>query len=175
MTEAAAAFVAVRPRSVAETRQRLERLGYRADLVSGVLDRFIELGYLDDAQFTRWLVQSRDRGRPRGANALHRELALKGVERELIDAVLAERASAGVDTPSGTGDSVERQAALKLLERRRRALEREPDGRRRRARAYALLARNGFAPEVCHEMAAALSAEDAAVDEGAAVDTLQDS
>ena len=67
--EAAAAFLAVRPRSVGEMRRRLRHLGYPAALVTDeVVERLIELGYLDDRGLrpTAW-VESRDRARPRGA------------------------------------------------------------------------------------------------------------
>ncbi len=148
--EAAAAFLAVRPRSIDETRKRLGKLGYPPALVEQVLGQLTELNYLDDAEFARLWVESRDRARPRGEFTLRRELALKGVARSVVDEVLAERSEAG--------DEPDRAAALALLDRRRAALEREPDDRRRRQRAYALLARNGFDPDVCREVAAAFTA-----------------
>ncbi len=140
--DAASAFLSVRPRSVAETRRRLLKLGYPADLVDGVISRLTEMGYLDDAEFARLWVESRDRARPRGEMALRRELVLKGVGRDVIDEALASRAS----STAGDADMV---AALALLERRQSRLEREPDPRRRREKAYALLARQGFNPETC--------------------------
>jgi regulatory protein len=149
--EAAAAFLGVRPRSVAETSRRLRHLGYPVALVETVVVRLVEMEYLDDGSFARAWVESRDRARPRGENALRRELALKGVPRTTIDEVLAERAGPG---QAGEPD---RAAALALLERRRGALGREADPRRRRQKAYALLARNGFAPEVCASAAAAFA------------------
>jgi regulatory protein len=157
--EAAAAFLAVRPRSVAETRRRLRHLGYRHPLVEQVLERLVEMGYLDDEAFAQAWVESRDRARPRGESALRRELALKGVPRETVTAVLEERAASAA---ADAGPDL--SAALKLLERRRSSLEREPDPSKRRQRAYALLARNGFDPEVCQAASGALS-EDAAVDD----------
>lgn len=161
--EAAAAFLAVRPRSVDETRKRLERLGYRRELVDTVIDRLLALNYLDDQSFARAWVESRDRARPRGEQALRRELRLKGIERETIAAVLADRVAGDDADPSATGraalataglgdadaPSPDQVAAERLLERRRAALLREPDPRKRRQRAYSLLARNGFDPDVC--------------------------
>jgi hypothetical protein len=38
-----------------------------------------------------------------------------------------------------------------LLERRRRTLDGETDPRKRRQKGYALLARNGFDPDVCRQ------------------------
>jgi len=150
--EAAAAFLAVRQRSEEETRRRLLRLGYPEPLVDEVLTRLVEMTYLDDEQFARAWVESRDRARPRGENALRRELALKGVPRSVVDEVLEERSRAAV-----AGSDRERDAALALLERRRAALERIPDPVKRRQRAYALLARNGFDPETCREASARLT------------------
>lgn len=147
--DAAAAFLAVRPRSVEETRRRLRHLGYRHTLVDQVVERLIAMHYLDDEAFARSWVESRDRARPRGENALRRELVLKGVPREVIDAVLNERAGGPAAGAPGDGGSADEAAARRLIERRRAALERERDPRRRRQKAYALLARNGFAPDVC--------------------------
>jgi regulatory protein len=89
--DAAAAFLAVRPRSVEETRRRLRHLGYPAAPIEVVIDRLLAYGYRDDEAFARAWVESRDRARPRGEAALRRELVLKGVDGELIAAILAER------------------------------------------------------------------------------------
>jgi SOS response regulatory protein OraA/RecX len=168
--EAAAAFVAVRPRSISETSRRLRHLGYRPDIVNVVLARLVELGYLDDREFARAWVESRDRVRPRGQIALRAELGLKGISREIVESVLAERAEGDADsgvTGAGHADSgvsgighpaPERAAAERLLARRRSALDREPDLRKRRQKAYALLARNGFDPETCRDVAATIVA-----------------
>lgn len=164
--EAAAAFLAVRPRSVDETRRRLEHLGYRGELVKTVIERLLALNYLDDQSFARAWVESRDRARPRGEQALRRELTLKGIDRDTVAAVLGERAAGhppGAVHPSDRTDpetgSADRAAAERLLERRRAALLREQDSRKRRQRAYALLARYGFDPDVCREVANLLDAE----------------
>ncbi|CAN5499830.1 hypothetical protein BH20CHL6_BH20CHL6_05150 [soil metagenome] len=150
---AAAAFLAVRLRSVAEVRQRLTDLGYRADLAEAVIHRLLEMRYLDDATFARAWLESRDRASPRGATALRRELTLKGVDPALVADLLEERRTGILD---GAADS-ELIAAERLLERRRASLLREPDPRKRRAKTYSLLARNGFAPEVCRQAASAFA------------------
>ena len=146
--EAAARFLEVRARSVAEVRRRLGQAGYRRDLVESAIARLTELGMLDDATFARTWIESRDRARPRGEIALRRELALKGVDRAVVDELLDERRDAG-GTGAGTGGAVDLAAAERLLARHARALAREADPRSRRRRAYALLARNGFDPETC--------------------------
>lgn len=148
--EAAAAFLAVRPRSVVETRRRLRYHGYRHDLVDHVLERLVELGYLDDEAFARAWVESRDRARPRGESALRRELSLKGVARETVEHVLEGRRTAVAEP---RWPSPDRAAAEQLIARRRASLMRELDPRKRRQKAYALLARNGFDPGTCREVA----------------------
>jgi len=72
------------------------------------------------------------------------------VDRPLVDELLEERRT------GEEGEAVEPDldAARRLLERNARSLERVADPRQRRARAYALLARNGFDPDVCREVAA---------------------
>jgi regulatory protein len=173
--EAAAAFLAVRPRSVAETRRRLAHLGYPAALCDQVVERLLELGYLDDAVLARAWVESRDRARPRGSATLRRELRQKGVPDDTIRETLATRASTVAASHGGAaatrgsasagasaataGPSAEREAARRLIERRAAALSREADPRRRRQKVFALLARYGFPPDICQELASSVATE----------------
>jgi regulatory protein len=150
--EAAARFLEVRARSVAEVRRRLGQAGYRIDLVEGAIERMTDLGMLDDATFARAWIESRDRARPRGEIALRRELALKGVDLAVVDELLEERREDGGTSNEG---GVDLAAAERLLARHERTLARETDARSRRRRAYALLARNGFDPETCSAASAA--------------------
>lgn len=158
--EAAARFLESRSRSVAEVRRRLVGAGYRPELVEGAITRLLELGMLDDAAFARAWVESRDRSRPRGERAMRQELGQKGIDRETVDLVLEQRrdASAGLDADGAT-TSVDRVAAERVLARHRRALARVPDPRKRRQRAYVLLARNGFDPETCRTLAATVDGD----------------
>ncbi len=153
--DAAARFLETRSRSVAEVRRRLTSVGYRTDLVEGAIERLLELGMLDDETFARAWVESRDRARPRGALALRRELALKGVDRETADLVIAERGGDVTADGAGDGDapSADEAAAERLITRRGSSLARIADPRVRQQRAYALLARNGFDPDVCRTVA----------------------
>jgi regulatory protein len=167
--EAAAAFLSLRPRSTAETRTRLHHLGYPDTLIDSVVERLAHVGYLDDLAFARWWVESRDRARPRGVMALRAELLRKGVPRETVDEVLAERTdrSTGPAPRAGSDEaaSADVAAAHRLLAKKAAALDREADPRRRRQKAYALLARHGFTPDVCREVAAGAAATDESLDE----------
>jgi regulatory protein len=170
--DAAARFLEARPRSVAEVRRKLTSMGYQAALVESVLARLEELGYLDDEAFARAWVESRDRATPRGEHALRRELALKGIDRSLVDIVLEERREAARETAGATAHeeeapaeataSPDEAAATRLLRKRLPAILREPDPRRRRQRAYGLLARSGFAPDVCSSVTRRVLDEDSA-------------
>lgn len=153
--DAAARFLEARPRSVTEIQRKLTSMGYQVALVDEVVARLRELGYLDDEAFARAWVESRDRVRPRGEHALRRELALKGIDRQTVDGVLLDRraaataAAAAADLSSDAPLNPDDAAAERLLRKRLSAIAREPDPRRRRQRAYALLARSGFSPDVC--------------------------
>jgi regulatory protein len=162
---AAARFLEVRPRSVDEVRRHLGSAGYREELVESAVARLLELGMLDDRAFGQTWVESRDRARPRGESAIRQELAHKGLDRELIAELLAVRRAGDVDSRGGSlgGDtdpatsdeapaSPDELAAERLLHKRASALLRISDPRQRRNRAYALLARNGFDPEICRRV-----------------------
>ena len=158
--DAAARFLETRSRSVTEVRRRLTTAGYRSDLIDGAITRLTELGMLDDEAFARLWVESRDRARPRGERALRDELRLKGIDRSIVDLVLDERRATDVDE----APPPDRTAAERLLEKNARSLRRIADARQRRQRAYALLARNGFDPETCREVAATVATMDDELD-----------
>ncbi|HYH93394.1 MAG TPA: regulatory protein RecX [Candidatus Saccharimonadales bacterium] len=155
-----------------EVRRRLGQAGYRSELIDGAIERLTELGMLDDEQFARAWVESRDRVRPRGERAIREELRLKGIDRSTADLVLEERRvgiseravddGAHDDAPARSPDRV---AAERLIAKHARALARVADPRQRRQRAYALLARNGFDPETCREVAASAGASPAESEE----------
>lgn len=147
--EAALRFLEARQRSTVEVRTRLNRAGYRPDLVEGAIARLTELGMLDDEAFAKAWVESRDRARPRGARALRAELRTKGVDKAVVDETMEERE---IERPDADED-----AGRRLLERHASALARVPDPRARRQRAYALLARNGFDPETAAALTRSIS------------------
>lgn len=158
--DAALRLLEARQRSVAEVRRRLIGAGYRAELVEGAIGRLLELGILDDAAFATAWVASRDRAHPRGARALRSELFQKGLSAEVIASVLEARddRQEGANEPSHEDPgSADEEAARRLVARHARALARVVDPRKRRQRAYALLARHGFDPEIAGRVAADIS------------------
>jgi SOS response regulatory protein OraA/RecX len=123
-------------------------------------------------------VGSRDRARPRGERALRDELRQKGIAGPVIEVVLGDRRSGADDLadaePPGPSRAAARTtpdaaAAERLMGRHRAALARVADPRQRRQRAYALLARNGFDPDIASSLAARIAqdeADDADLDDG---------
>ena len=178
--DAALRFLETRQRSVAEVRRRLTGAGYRSELAEGAIERLLALGILDDEAFAAAWVASRARASPRGEHALMVELRQKGIDAAVVAATLVARRDAaatwdgapearddaGGDAPATPDES----GARSVLARHARALERVADPRARRQRAYALLARKGFSPDVAsaiaREWADAAGGDDTAADEG---------
>ena len=158
VVEAALRFLEPRQRSIGEVRVRLRSAGYRAELIETAIERLLGLGILDDAAFAKAWVESRDRARPRGERALRRELQIKGIERGMVDTAMDERRPepGGADDPDVT-------AAEALIARHASALARVADPRKRRQRAYALLARNGFDPEIAARLSASIVSDGSAI------------
>jgi len=149
-------FLEARPRSIGETRRRLTQAGYRVELIVGALEKLTEYGMLDDEAFAQMWVESRDRASPRGEHALMLELRQKGIDPTIVAKTLKTRREAamqwdagdGRDDADGPSETPDESGARRLLARHARTLERVPDLRVRRQKAYMLLARKGFGPDV---------------------------
>jgi regulatory protein len=81
-------FLAYRPRSEAEVRNRLEQAGVDHALIEAVIGRLKAQRYLDDAEFARFWVEGRQRFSPRSATALRQELRRKGLDDSTIAAAV---------------------------------------------------------------------------------------
>lgn len=88
---AAMRLLDARPRAAAEIRLRLRRKQFPPEAIDGALARLADLRLVDDAAFSRYLIESRQGFRPRGRLAIRDELRRKGVERAVIDAALEEQ------------------------------------------------------------------------------------
>jgi regulatory protein len=101
-----------------------------ADLISAVLERLIELKYLDDTQVAR----SEGLRRGVGAFRIRARLKQRGVENEVIEATLQAR-----------DPDEDLSQAAELLQKRLSNLRR---GSNPRAKAYGLLARRGYGGDI---------------------------
>lgn len=145
--------LAVRPRTRAELARALTRRGISAEVATAVLDRYDDVGMIDDAAFARAWVSSRHAGRGLARRALATELRQRGVDGDVARAALGE-----------LDDETEAETARALAERKLRATRGEPDAVFRRL--VGMLARKGYSPGVAiravKEALAAQSAEAAA-------------
>ncbi len=83
-------FLGYRPRSRLEIERYLRQKEYEAEAIDAAMARLVDNHYIDDEAFARAWLSHRERLRPRGARGIAHELRQKGVEREIIDQVLAE-------------------------------------------------------------------------------------
>jgi regulatory protein len=133
---AAIRYLASRPRSEAEVRQRLKRHGFNGDCADRVIAKLNEQGLVDDASFARFWKENRETFSPRSRRMTSLELQRKGLDRDIIDQVVSE-----VDD----SDSAYRAALVKA----RRLSPSDRQGFRRRLGEY--LRRRGFGYEVIND------------------------
>ncbi len=127
--------LAVRPRTRLELATTLARRGISDEIAAQVLDRYDEVGIVDDAAFARAWVTSRHLGRGLARRALANELRQRGVEGETAREALGE-----------LDDTTEAETARALVDRKLRTARGEPDAVFRRL--VAMLARKGYPPGV---------------------------
>ena len=91
--EAAARALSGAPRSRKSLEERLITAGYPEEHVRAAVARLVEIGLIDDERFGQALLDSRDRSRQRGDRALLQELRRRGIDDELAQRLLAQRAA----------------------------------------------------------------------------------
>jgi regulatory protein len=145
-----------RARTRTELAQALARRGVPADAADTVLERFDEVGLIDDAAFAGQWVRSRHRHRGLARRAIAQELRRKGVDDEVAGEALAE-----VD-----GES-EARRARELVDRKLRTLPAgTPEQRATAARKLVgMLARKGYGAGVAYGVVKEALAEHGADDE----------
>ncbi|MET8253619.1 regulatory protein RecX [Micromonospora sp. NPDC005197] len=157
--------LAVRPRTRAELADALAKRGISEQVSAEVLDRYDEVGIIDDAAFARAWVSSRHTGRGLARRALANELRRKGVDGEVATEALGE-----------LDEETEAATARALVERKLRTARGEPAAVFRRL--VGMLARKGYPPGVAiravKDALAAQSAEAAEFAEQIDADALAD-
>ncbi|WP_343450155.1 regulatory protein RecX [Micromonospora oryzae] len=157
--------LAVRPRTRAELAAALAKREISEEVSAGVLDRYDEVGIIDDAAFARAWVSSRHAGRGLARRALANELRRRGVDGEVASEALDE-----------LDEETEAETARALVDRKLRTARGEPDAVFRRL--VGMLARKGYPPGVAiravKDALAAQSAEAAEFADGIDADALAD-
>ena len=124
------------PKSRAELARSLARKGFPEHVVDPVLDRFEEVGLVDDAEYAAMIVRTRHTERGQARRAISAELHRRGVEPETAAEALEQ-----IDVDDERGAAAE-------LARKHVARTRGLDRDKRLRRAVGSLSRKGHNPSV---------------------------
>ena len=128
--------VGSRERTVAELRTFLERKRVEPEAIDDAVTELTEAGFLDDARYAQRFAEDKRDLERWGSERIARELQRRGVRPELIELAIADRSR-----------EAELHTALMVLEQRLPP----PADDRERDRAWRLLVRRGYEPEVAYE------------------------
>jgi regulatory protein len=128
------------PRTRAQLADALAAKGVPQDAAEAVLNRFTEVGLIDDAAFAQAWVSSRQAGRGLATRALAEELRRRGIDRETVSQALA------------TVDPAAEEAAARMLVQRKLRSMRGLDPAVARRRLLAMLARKGYPSDVAFRL-----------------------
>jgi regulatory protein len=120
------------PRTRSELAGAMARRGVPDDAAAAVLDRFAEVGLIDDAAFATAWVDSRHHGRGLARRALASELRRRGIDEEIASEALS---AVSIDDETIAADALVRRRLRSMS-----GLSREVKTRR----LVAMLGRKGF-------------------------------
>ncbi|WNM23376.1 regulatory protein RecX [Demequina capsici] len=136
------------PRSCAQLREGLLAREVDPEVAEQVIQRYVEVGLLDDGALAATIVRTRHRERGQSRRAIHQELRRKGFDASDIESALDQ-----------IGPEDESVAAHALAEARWRRLAGQDDQTRVR-RVVAMLGRKGYPPSLAFEVVRALQRAD---------------
>ncbi|MGH9207056.1 MAG: recombination regulator RecX, partial [Acidimicrobiales bacterium] len=134
-------LLTARARTRAELERQLAKRGYPDDVSARVLERLAAVGLVDDVGFAEQWVHSRRVNAGKGKRALAAELHTKGVDDEVITAVLG-----------GIKPAAERGRAEQLVRAKLRREILDDDGARVSRRLVAMLARRGYDQTMAYDV-----------------------
>lgn len=139
-------------KSAHQLRQILEKREIDAEIAEMVIQRFIEVGLIDDKLFAETIVNSRRKFKGSSKSVIKRELVTKGVGAELIEDVVSEITNED-ELATATDLAIKRIPRLAALDK---------DVRQRRLFGY--LSRKGYGSNVvivaCKEAEASLASRE---------------
>lgn len=125
-------LLATRARSKSELQQALARKGIDEDVASAVIQKFVDAGLVDDAEFAEAWVRSRHQYQGLGRKALGFELRRKGVSEQAV-----------ADALSTMDEQSESERARELVQRKLRTMN-SADTTTKTRRLVGMLARKGY-------------------------------
>lgn len=128
--------VGYRDRTVAELRTFLERKRVEPQAIADAVEELTAAGLLDDARYARRFAEDKRELERWGSERIARDLHRRGVAPDLIERAVADRSR-----------SAELATAVLLLEQR----VPPPRDDRERDKAWRLLVRRGYDPEIAYE------------------------
>lgn len=123
-------YLSHRARSAREIRDHLTKKGHSEDVIDEALEHLAHYGYVDDLEFAKQFVRSKDDWGPR---RLQFELRRKGIEAPVIDSVMLDQNQEAERC---------RRLAAKYVERHGREIDRDL-----KRKLWAHLMRRGFSHE----------------------------
>jgi regulatory protein len=129
-----------RARSRADLEKKLSQRNVPADVATRLLDRFEEVGLVDDAAFAREWVAQRQEGRGLARRALAQELRRKGIDDEVAR-----------DALDDIDDADELEAARVLVRRKLRSV-RGLESDKAVRRLVGMLARKGYSSGISYRV-----------------------
>jgi regulatory protein len=140
--------VGKRERTVSELRGLLERKRAEPDAIDAAVAELTAAGVLDDARYAALFAEDRRVRERWGSERIARDLRRRGVDPGVIERTL-----------SSSGRDDELDAAVALLAER---FPVAPTGDRDRNRAWQMLVRKGYEPELAYEAVRSFGRADAA-------------
>src|SRR5690554_5590281 len=128
------------PRSEAQLRDGLASREVAPDIIDEVIERYREVGLLDDAELASTIARARHRERGRSRRAVRQELQRKGFEPHHIEAALGQ-----------ISDDDEHAVARELAFKRWNQLE-GVDRESRVRRVVGMLGRRGYSPSLAFSL-----------------------
>jgi regulatory protein len=126
-----------RDRTISELRSLLERKRVGPGAIDAAVAELCREGLLDDARYARRFAEDKRELERWGSERIARDLHRRGIPPDLIEAAVADR-----------GREAELARAFLVLERRFAAPPRDDSGR---DRAWRLLVRRGYTPEIAYD------------------------
>lgn len=132
-------LLAAKPRSVGELRERLlEKNWTNAEIVTAVIEKLEEYGYLDDEKFAGDLALSKLRQKPQGKRRLQQTLSQKKLSRDNVEAAV-ESAFEKLPEAELIDSAIEKLIRLKGLPETREAAKKFYDHLLRRGFGFDLI------------------------------------
>lgn len=137
-------LLSIRPRSVAELKNRLIQFSgkhkFDTKFYEEVLSDLVSRNYLNDEEFVKWWIEQRQDFNPKGKRFIENELINKGIDKETIRKFLEK---------TSEGDEID--SAMKLIIKKNRNWDGLPkDVWKRKANAY--LASRGFTWDIISQV-----------------------